>query len=733
MNRTIRLGGILIIASVFGIFIFIISQVLPLFYGAKVGLVSEIPASGLSHSVMGMDERGDWILVAHATGKLEFYSSAAKEGKKIERTISWPENQEPVSIAYSQNTGKLFFGTNNGQVAVVETDWRAEGGPLPGKPDFRDVNCQGCVVEKLVVSEHDDKALLVMVQKSKERKTVHAQIFGRQSGLLGGGELKIIADQDLTEFLTSDGVMAEPVHMALSGRTDGFALADKNGSVWYFTSSDDEVKLHQVFEPFHGRLDPSLSALDFIFGGTSLLVVSSQGQSELFSLYIEEGEKIRKFGRTKVFDDLPGPATFFAGSRRNKSFVVGADAFLSLRYSTTAATRWEEPQKFKPLSGTINGKNTHLAVMGDDNNIRVFSLDDPHPESGFKALFGKIWYEGASEPRYDWQSTGGSDDFESKLSLMPLIFGTLKGTFYAMLFSVPVALLAALYTAEFLNKRLKQFIKPLIEIMASVPSVVLGFIAALWLAPRIEHHMPTIFTALLLIPSVGFLFGSFWHALEKRKISWVKPGFEFLVFMPVLLVMLWLSAQLGPAIERVLFSVTDPATGERIADFTRWWPQFIGGSFEQRNSLVVGFVMGFAVIPIIYTIAEDAFSNVPNGLRSASMAMGASRWQTAIRIIVPTASGGLFSAVMVGLGRAVGETMIVVMATGNTPVMEWNIFSGMRTLSANIAVELPEAPHGSTLYRTLFLGALVLFVMTFTFNTLADVLRHRLREKYKTV
>jgi phosphate transport system permease protein len=179
--------------------------------------------------------------------------------------------------------------------------------------------------------------------------------------------------------------------------------------------------------------------------------------------------------------------------------------------------------------------------------------------------------------------------------------------------------------------------------------------------------------------------------------------------------------------------VTDPTSGAQIADFRRWWPQVTGASFEQRNALVVGFMMGFAVIPIIFTITEDALSSVPPVLKSGSLALGASRWQTAIRIILPTASAGIFSALMIGLGRAVGETMIVLMATGNTPIMDLNIFSGMRTLSANIAVELPEAPQYGTLYRTLFLGAMVLFVMTFVVNTLAEILRQHLRERYRTV
>jgi phosphate transport system permease protein len=141
--------------------------------------------------------------------------------------------------------------------------------------------------------------------------------------------------------------------------------------------------------------------------------------------------------------------------------------------------------------------------------------------------------------------------------------------------------------------------------------------------------------------------------------------------------------------------------------------------------------MGFAVIPIVFTIAEDALSNVPNSLISGSLALGASRWQTVWTVVVPTAISGILSAIMIGFGRAVGETMIVVMATGNTAVMEANPFNGMRTLSANIAVELPEAAAGETHFRALFLGACCLFALTFIVNTFAEILRQRLRERFK--
>jgi phosphate transport system permease protein len=161
-----------------------------------------------------------------------------------------------------------------------------------------------------------------------------------------------------------------------------------------------------------------------------------------------------------------------------------------------------------------------------------------------------------------------------------------------------------------------------------------------------------------------------------------------------------------------------------------WWTDVSPiDTYVQRNALIVGFVMGFAIIPIIYTIADDALTAVPDHLRSASLGAGATPWQTAVYIVIPTAMSGLFSALMVGLGRAVGETMIVLMALGNTAIMDWNIFNGARTLSANIAVELPEAVPNSTHYRTLFLAALVLFAMTFVVNTIAEVVRLRFRKR----
>ena len=277
-----------------------------------------------------------------------------------------------------------------------------------------------------------------------------------------------------------------------------------------------------------------------------------------------------------------------------------------------------------------------------------------------------------------------------------------------------------MFASQFLHPKLLNYFKPTVEIMASLPSVVLGFLAGLWLAPSLERYFPALLLTLLLAPILIWLAGIAWNALPLATRGRFPAGFEVFVYMAVIVAGIGLCIELSPAFERLAFG----------GSFQTWLLQTTGLPYDQRNAVVVGLAMGFAVIPIIFAISEDAFSNVPRNLVAGSLALGANRWQTVTRVVLPTASPGIFSAVMIGFGRAIGETMIVLMATGNTPILEMNPFNGFRTLSANIAVEIPEAPHGGTLYRTLFLAALLLFALTFLINTVAELVRQRLRQKY---
>jgi len=245
----------------------------------------------------------------------------------------------------------------------------------------------------------------------------------------------------------------------------------------------------------------------------------------------------------------------------------------------------------------------------------------------------------------------------------------------------------------------------------------------LWLAPFIEKHLAGIFSALILLPVGVLLFALLWQLAPKAIRHKIPDGWEAVLLIPVLLFTGWFAFEVSVPLESALFG------GSLREWFSREW----GIGYDQRNALIVGVAMGFAVVPTIFSIAEDAIFSVPKHLTVGSLALGATPWQTVTKVVLLTASPGIFSAVMIGLGRAIGETMIVLMATGNTPVMDFSVFQGLRTLAANIAVEMPEAEVDSTHYRVLFLAALVLFMFTFIFNTLAEVIRQRLREKYSSL
>ncbi|MBY0430350.1 MAG: ABC transporter permease subunit, partial [Rhodospirillales bacterium] len=546
-----------------------------------------------------------------------------------------------------------------------------------------------------------------------------------------------------------------------------------------------------------------LNDIKFLIGEQSIVTAGSDG-SVAVHFRLNRGSKTTRDGfalvTAHVLEKQPAGVVHITASERGKTFAT-ADAAgnVWIRHATSE-------QVLARLSQTMaEGESFGALVMSprDDGLLSVTSqrratfwgMHIPHPESTLKTIFGKVWYEGYPEPGHTWQSSAGTDAFEPKLSLMPLIFGSIKATVYSLLFAVPLALLGAIYTSEFCHPRVRAVVKPAMELMASLPSVVLGFIAALVLAPVVETWLSAVFLGLVLLPLFLLMSAYAWQ-LVPRHVAQHYAGLPKLLLVTLtLLVAVAAASTFAPGFESLLFggdvkSWANGRTGSGIPltaavalpvscllvsfAFDRMAPRFVpagaemkaglrsgtrwiilmlgsaatafglawglnaigfesrGGiidTYVQRNTMVVGFAMGFAVIPLIYTLAEDALNAVPEHLRAASLACGGTPWQTAIWVILPAAVSGVFAAVMVGMGRAVGETMIVVMAAGNTPLIDWNIFNGLRALSANIAVELPEAVKDGTLYRVLFLAALTLFVITFLINTAAEIIRQRFRRK----
>jgi phosphate transport system permease protein len=465
-----------------------------------------------------------------------------------------------------------------------------------------------------------------------------------------------------------------------------------------------------------------IAALGFVLGDTSLLVGDQRGGQSVWFPVREDGEGERYLRRIRELPDAGAAVKSWQRSGRDRTVAaLTVDGRVVFDHATSARRLLELRPQDPLLIGALNARGNAYAGLSSNGDLHVWGIDNPHPEISLTTLFGRIWYEGYDGPAWVWQSTAATTEFEPKLSLVPLMFGTAKATFYALLLSLPLAILAAIYASQFMGPRTRRIVKPAVEIMAAFPTVVIGFLAALWLAPRLEHNLVGFYLTLGLVPIVTALWLWLWETRLRTPARMRRlGGFEWLLVVPVLAVGVLLALQLGPLVEQALFA----------GDIRNWLFSELGTRYDQRNSIAIAIALGFAVVPIIFTISDDAMSNVPRSLTAASLAVGATRWQTVWKVVLPSASPGIFAALMIGFGRAVGETMIVLMATGNTPIMDWSWFNGMRTLSANIAVEIPEAPHGGSLYRVLFLSAVLLFAVTFVANTLAEIVRSRLRSRY---
>jgi len=743
MGWAIQAGGVGIIIAVFGIFVFITAEIIPLFRGAKVGKPENFTVGATHVAVMGVDEWAGKPFLYSGGREITFAGLAGKQAPET-APLTLPEGAEPGAWQIDPRLNRVTVGTKDGRIGAFRVLYNRGANNADGTAaitgtvkmeDFTPIGQQGKPLVAVACGDAGAAKICAAIQDVDGKLQAYVQCIREKRGLLGAGKPQVVGTFDLTP-----SIEGKPVRLIASANGDSILVASDKGILHYFYFPEGtSMELRQKFQPFKDLPDPSLTTMGYVFGDVSLVLTSADGHQEVWSLYnhpVEEnGKKFerRLFGRTKDFPKLAQGATFYAASQRNKTFLCGYGHFASLRYTTTENVRWEDDKlPFEITHAAFDAKADHLIFLDMSGALHRQSMSDPHPEAGWHAFFGKVWYEGASKPEYTWQSTGGTDDFEPKISLTPLVFGSLKGTLYTMLFALPIAILAAIYSACFLPPEIKALVKPIMEVMASLPSVVLGFLAGLWLAPLIEERVPSLILVAIMVPVGIMLFGWGWTRLPVGIRAKVRPGFEYVILLVPLVLLIWVAWLLGPVLEKNVFVVPD-ATGKTLADFRLWWPKITGLSFDQRNCIVVGFMMGFAVIPIIFTISDDALSNVPPQLKAASLALGASRWQMVRTVVLPVASAGIFSAVMIGLGRAVGETMVMVMATGNTANMDWNIFSGMRTLSANIAVELPEAAVGSTHFRTLFLGAAVLFAITFFLNTAAEITRQRLREKFKLV
>jgi phosphate transport system permease protein len=706
----ITLGGIGVVVAVLGILVFIVVQAAPLFRGASVapaGVVRTAPLGldPIAFRAFGVDEYLRFVSTVTADGQLVFH---ALDSGAPGPSLPIPERGEARVVSSSQSVlgGHVAAGLSDGRVALVQ---------VRVLPQYEDSTLRDLAVDLRA------RGVVVLDDVRRPiRQVSYVEQDGQQfvAGVVDESTVKLwwtdaAGDPHLASLTVPVGERLSHVRL---GRNGALIAGTDRGRVHHWELSPEPLVSGVV------AVAPApITALEWMLGGNSWVAAAEDASlSAWFRAPIDADGGLRLV-RAHSFAPQSAPVVSLALSARERSFAtVGRDGSVVVRHQTSEQTLAALPPNGPVTAALIAPKADALLVVAGDR-VRRYTLDNPHPETSWRTLFAKVWYEGYAAPEYVWQSTAATTDVEPKFSLIPLIFGTLKGTLYAMLFAVPLGVLAALYTSQFCDTAVRAKIKPAVEIMAALPSVVIGFLAGLYLASVVERHLVAVLLMLPLLPIVGTSGVLLWRWLPARMTGRLRAGAELLLILPLLIAAAWLATQLGPSMEAAVFG----------GDARLWLSQVLGLTYDQRNCLVVGIAMGFAVIPIIFTISEDAFSSVPSSLTAASMALGASRWQTALHVVLPTASPGIFSAVMIGFGRAVGETMIVLMATGNTPIMDWSIFNGIRTLSANIAVEIPEAPYGSTLYRTLFLAAALLFAMTFLVNTIAEVIRQRLRERFR--
>ena len=714
---SVTCGGVSVLAALVLIFIYLAMVILPVFSDADIQVSDTRKSLSVNNAVaLSVDEYGQHAFTIENSGKVQFWDLDTQNSDSYfsEQVIDAP-------IAFARNTPAenwFAFATKSGDITFFSPEFSA---PLYKPNSVAEPKVQrlktierflpatesnGAEIEHFAFSRHGSQ-LTITAQLTDQRLLVKWY----QADLQGNYHLQ--ASQWLsTKFSQQDQILMTPDGKTLYLRADS--------ELAVLTLNQHHFSVRELVDLSLSDEKHAVKKIDLLSGAYSLLVTHNDGQvSQWFDVL---KDKQRSLTHIRDFQLAEEVQFILPDTYRKGFYSFYENGTLQSHYTTSEKlSLFERAFDKSPELAAMSANELHLVALIDDE-IRVAAVDNEYPQISLSSLWQKVWYESYPEPAYVWQSTSANDDFEEKFSLIPITFGTIKAALFAMLFATPIAVLGAIYTAYFMSPRMRRVVKPSIELMEALPTVIIGFLAGLWFAPIVETHLTAVFSLMVALPLSALLAGLVWYVLPKGFTRRFSNGWHALILIPVLIVTIVGVFVLGNQIEALLF-------GGDIRTFLAGY----GIGFDQRNALVVGFAMGFAVIPTIFTIAEDAIFSVPKHLSDGSLALGATAWQTLIYVVLLTASPGIFSAIMMGLGRAVGETMIVLMATGNTPILDWNILEGMRTLSATIAVELPESEVGGSHFRLLFLAALLLFVFTFAVNFLAEWVRQRLRDKYRAL
>ncbi|MEH6453671.1 MAG: ABC transporter permease subunit [Psychromonas sp.] len=713
---SITTGGLLVLVTLLLIFVYLLYIILPIFYPAKIDLQANIPHyKSQNNLALGFQKQNTLAYQISDSGFLSFQSLTGKDqGKEL---LKQQVVNEYSAFSKATSSNSFLFADKQGQFIIFKPGFEnsyidnvAKTIPniqYPLGKNKRQLDSKQQSISAVAFEMNQNATAIAAITED------HRLIFM----LLTETDNSQSNQQKWLENSIELPISSNSVdQMMLSPDLKNLFVRSANIIDIYDLSDLDDVKIKSSL-----TFTTKVNDMQLLSGASSLIVAQDNGVvSQWFEVLKEEK---RVFIRIREFQGSENITSIVAEKYRKVFYTIDQKGYLSAFHATSNTQLLHEKISTSKETQIMLSADATALLVADKNNLETYSIENPHPEITWSSLWYEIWYEDYPEPAYLWQSTSTSDEFEAKMSLIPITFGTIKAALYAMLIAVPIAISGAIYTAYFMSPSARSFIKPTIEIMEALPTVILGFLAGLWLAPIIENNLPGVILMAFGLPISVLFFALIWTTLPIKVKQLIPVGYHSLFLIPVILLVAYVSMNLSSPLEIWLFD----------GDARVFITNELGIDFNQRNALVIGIAMGFAVIPTIFTIAEDAIFSVPKSFTMGSLALGATEWQTLIKVVLLTASPGIFSAVMMGAGRAIGETMIVLMATGNTPIMDWNIFEGMRTLSATIAIEIPESEVGSSHYRVLFLAAFVLFIFTFLFNTIAELIRQRLRTKYSSL
>ena len=528
MTKTIIGGGFTVIVAVFGILFFLLAVTIPLFQSADVEERQHPAPSSPVPGTWGLDPSGTLPFV-YGNGKNIFFLDKTT-GNLSSVPVSLPDGETVCAHSYDTSLTAYPIATESGKVGLIHVHSGlnvhgrtnahgpdkagAEAGPLYPLTENGSVPGK---ISGIAYADAGERKIFTATVETEQGTRLLLMTLEESRSLLHEGELAPSGFHDLTDQLEG-----RPTAMLPGASGDSLVIATDADKLLYFSYDEDgETWVRRQMIPTPLGKGEKMTSVNWLFGDMSLVIGGDRGSLKIFSLYPHsrpDGTSLRLFGQTRQFSPMDGPVQHYAASGINRSFLVSTPRELRLCYGTTADIRWNSgPLEFVPVQLAANTEFNAAIAVDPSGNIHFFSLEDKHPEAGAKALVGKIWYEGYDSPKWLWQSVGGTDDYESKLSLMPLVFGTLKGTLYALVFAVPVAVTAAIYTAHFMAPAVKRVVKPVMEIMASLPSVVLGFFGALYLAPRMEDKVPALLCMAVLIPGLAALIAWFW---TTRPAAW---------------------------------------------------------------------------------------------------------------------------------------------------------------------------------------------------------------------